>query len=96
MLAGRDLASLTLRESINLVAFTLIENTGGLAKDKLNEFFKGHITFYEFQHWIETQGVEPTGDENLDQPVAHNVTTMDLDQLEAAREEFNSGTDSNG
>lgn len=97
MLAGKDLAKLTLRESINLVATCLIDKSEGESGDKLNNFFKGQITMYEFEQWLESKK-QPriTGEEDLDQPVTHNITQNDLDELARQREAFNNGTYSDG
>lgn len=88
---------MTLRESINLVATCSIDRAQPEVVGKLSDFYKGYITMYEFEHWIEEMQNPPiTGEDDLAQPVAHNITQNDLDELAKQREAFNNGTYSDG
>jgi len=44
-----------LRQSINLVATYLVERAEGEHSNKLDQLFKGQMTFDEFKAWINSQ-----------------------------------------
>ncbi len=74
---------MSLRQGINLVAYTLIDQSEGEHAEKLNQLFKGDITYSSFSAWYERY-VSSDGADNA--PV---VTQDLLDELAEFKEQHN-------
>ncbi len=54
-LAGKDLLNTPLRQALNLVAFSVVDNSEGEHSTKLRELFKGQISYRDFDQWADAQ-----------------------------------------
>lgn len=80
-LAGKDLLSVSLRQSLNLVAFSVVENSEGEHASQLRQLFKGQITYREFEQWADAQ--KPPEEQN------RGLTPELLAELEEFKEQNN-------
>jgi len=51
LLGGQNLLKMSLRQGINLVAYSLTEQSEGEHAEKLNQLFKGEINYAAFSSW---------------------------------------------
>lgn len=71
---------MSLRQALNLVAYSFAEKAEGEHAQKLDSLFKGQITSDEFEAWMNDQT------QNIDNPEG-GITDSLLDELEQLRTE---------